>query len=89
VPALGASDNFCTIPHGNFYACRDLVVMEHRGVAYQVVQTASPTGWKWTVRLDSERTRTGETLSRAAAIYKAKSAINSVRPRSASDVSRE
>jgi hypothetical protein len=60
--------------------------MEHRGIQFQVVQTTSPTGWKWTVQLDSNRTRTGETISKAAAIYKAKSAINSVRPRSRNDV---
>jgi hypothetical protein len=26
--------------------------MEHKGIQYQVVQTANPTGWKWTVQLD-------------------------------------
>jgi hypothetical protein len=70
--------NFCT-------GC-NLIPMEHRGVQFQVVQTANPTGWKWTVQLDCNRTRTGETISKAAAIYKAKMTINSVRPRSRNDV---
>jgi hypothetical protein len=26
--------------------------MEHKGIQYQVVQTANPTGFRWTVRLD-------------------------------------
>jgi hypothetical protein len=42
--------------------------MKYRGVEYQVVQTASPTGWKWTVELDQNRSRTGNTPKRAAAI---------------------
>jgi hypothetical protein len=42
--------------------------MKYRGVEYQVVQTASLTGWKWTVELDQNRSRTGTTPTRAAAI---------------------
>jgi hypothetical protein len=33
--------------------------MEHKGVQYQVVQTANPTGFKWIVYLDANRTKTG------------------------------
>jgi len=43
--------------------------MEHKGIQYQVVQTANPTGWKWTVQLDEGRT------SREYAIYDATNAI--------------
>jgi hypothetical protein len=50
--------------------------MEHRGVPYQVVQTASPTGWKWTVEFDDGTTRTGITFSKGNAIFHAVRTIN-------------
>jgi len=31
----------------------------YKDIEYQVVQTASPSGWKWTMFLDEIRTRTG------------------------------
>jgi hypothetical protein len=49
--------------------------MEHRGIQYQVVQTASPTGWKWTVQLDGGRIKTGVSFSRQYAIFDATNAI--------------
>jgi hypothetical protein len=42
--------------------------MEHKGLQYRIVQTSNPTGWKWTVRLDDGRTRTGTAPNRAVAI---------------------
>ena len=49
--------------------------MQHKGVQYQVVETANPSGWKWTVELDEGRTKTGVSCSRAhAALY----AINAI-----------
>jgi hypothetical protein len=50
--------------------------MEHRGIQYQVVQTASPTGWKWTVQLADGRTRTGVSFSRGHAIFYAINVID-------------
>jgi hypothetical protein len=50
-------------------------VMEHKGVQYQVVQTANPTGWKWTVNLPDGRTRMGTSFSRGNAIFNAVRAI--------------
>jgi hypothetical protein len=41
--------------------------MEHRGIPYQVVQTANPTGWKWTVNGLGQKAKTGTSFSRAAA----------------------
>jgi hypothetical protein len=38
---------------------RLVVLVEHKGIQYQVVQTANPTGFKWTVHLDVSRTKTG------------------------------
>jgi hypothetical protein len=49
--------------------------MEHKGFEYSVVQTANPTGWKWTIQLDEKRTKVGSTFSRASAINFAKQAI--------------
>jgi hypothetical protein len=49
--------------------------MEHKGIQYQVVQTANPTGWKWTVQLDEGRTKISVSPSREYAIYDATNAI--------------
>lgn len=52
------------------------VVMEHRGVPYQVVQTASPNGFKWTVQLDATRIKSGLCLSKGNAIFTAMRVID-------------
>jgi hypothetical protein len=49
--------------------------MEHKGIEYQVVQTASPTGWRWTIHLDDGRTKTGVSHSKSVAILDAEKAI--------------
>jgi hypothetical protein len=49
--------------------------MEHKGIQYQVVQTASLTGWQWTVQLAEGRTKTGVSFSRGHAIFYAINAI--------------
>ena len=49
--------------------------MEYKGIQYEVVETANPTGWKWTVHLDEGRTKTGLSFSREYAIYDATNAI--------------
>lgn len=54
--------------------------MRYRDIEYQVVQTANPTGWKWTVQLDDERTRTGTGISRNHAIGLAQRAIDKALP---------
>jgi hypothetical protein len=43
--------------------------MEHKGIQYQVVQTANPTGFKWSVQLDNNKTKTGEAPSKSSAIF--------------------
>jgi hypothetical protein len=45
--------------------------MEHKGVEYVIVQTANPTGWKWTIHLDQTRTRTGLSPTREGAVFQA------------------
>jgi hypothetical protein len=50
--------------------------MEHKGVEYQVVQTANPTGWIWNVQLASGRTKIGVALTKANAIFDAERAID-------------
>jgi hypothetical protein len=52
--------------------------MEHRSFQYQVVQTANPTGFRWTVKLDSNRIRTGTSSSKGNAIFRAVCLINTV-----------
>jgi hypothetical protein len=42
--------------------------MRYKGYEYSVVQTANPTGWKWTVQLDETRVKVGSAFSRASAI---------------------
>jgi hypothetical protein len=55
---------------------RLVVLVEHKGIQYQVVQTANPTGFKWTVHLDDSRTKTGVSYSRGNAIFHAVRAID-------------
>ena len=50
--------------------------MEHRGVHYQVVETANFGGWEWTVHLPEGRTKTGVSYSRGHAIFYAVNAID-------------
>jgi hypothetical protein len=42
--------------------------MEYKGLQYSIVQTSSPTGWKWIVRLDDGRTKIGTAPNRTAAV---------------------
>jgi hypothetical protein len=49
--------------------------MEYKGFDYSVVQTANPTGWKWSVQLDKLRTKVGTSFNRASAIRRAEKAI--------------
>jgi hypothetical protein len=50
--------------------------MEHRGIQYQVVETADPRGWKWTVQLSDGRIKTGVSFSRGHAVFYAMCAID-------------
>ena len=50
--------------------------MDHKGIRYQVVQTANPSGFKWIVHLDEIRTKTGVSYSRGNAIFHAVRAID-------------
>ena len=50
--------------------------MEHKGIQYQVVQTANPTGFRWTVQLDENKTKTGVSISKGNAIFNAVSFID-------------
>jgi hypothetical protein len=49
--------------------------MEHNGISYSVVQTASPTGWKWTIHVPGNRPKSGTAFNRAVAVSVAKIAI--------------
>ena len=50
--------------------------MQYKGVQYRVVQTANPTGWKWTVQLDATRTRSGTSYSMKSAVLEAERKID-------------
>jgi hypothetical protein len=50
--------------------------VEYKGIQYQVVQTANPTGFRWTVQLDATRTRNGVSYSKKAAILDAQRKID-------------
>ncbi len=50
--------------------------MEYKGIQYQLVRTANPTGWKWTILFDDNRTKTGQQADRVEAIAKAERAID-------------
>jgi hypothetical protein len=51
--------------------------MEHKGIIYRVVQTANPTGWRWTVDLPPpQRTRSGNAFSKSDAVLQAIAAID-------------
>jgi hypothetical protein len=39
--------------------------MEYRGIQYTVVQTANPTGFKWTAHFVGGRIRTAQSLAKA------------------------
>jgi hypothetical protein len=51
--------------------------MEYKGVEYSVVQLTEGLGWKWEVRFDDGKTRSGVTpVSRAVAIKQAEYEID-------------
>ena len=50
--------------------------MTYKGFEYSIVQTACPTGWRWTVQLDIERIKTGISYSKGNAIFQAVRAID-------------
>jgi hypothetical protein len=52
--------------------------VEHRGIEFQIVQTASPTGFRWTVELDAKHTRSGTSYSKGNAMFRAVCVINEV-----------
>ncbi len=49
--------------------------MQYKHFEYSIVQTANPTGWKWIIRLDETRSKTGIAFSRQHAIRFAEHAI--------------
>jgi hypothetical protein len=50
--------------------------MQHKDIQFRVVQTANPTGFKWTVQLDAIRTSSGLSHSMKAAISAAQRKID-------------
>jgi hypothetical protein len=52
--------------------------MEHRGFQYRILQTASPTGFKWLVELPNGRTKSGTAVNRCSAVTRAVVTIEKV-----------
>jgi hypothetical protein len=49
--------------------------MEHKGVRYELLQTAHPSGWKWVAHVSATKQTTGFSSSKDLAIHAAKRAI--------------
>jgi hypothetical protein len=49
---------------------------QHRNVEFSVVQTTCPTGWKWSMFLGADRTKTGHSYSKDSAIADAQQKID-------------
>ena len=50
--------------------------MQYKGVEYRILQTANPTGFKWIVQLEENRTRTGTSALMRTAILDAQRKID-------------
>jgi hypothetical protein len=50
--------------------------MEHQGIEYTVLQTANPSGWKWSFKREGRVPKTGIAYDRIEAIRAAELAIN-------------
>jgi hypothetical protein len=58
---------------------RGRIPMEYKGVEYSVVQLTGGIGWRWEIRLDEGKNRSGSTpVSRAVAIKQAKHEIDRI-----------
>jgi len=55
--------------------------INYKDLEILVVQTANPIGYKWTVHLDANRVRSGDSYSRNAAIHDAKRVIDKAKPK--------
>jgi hypothetical protein len=54
--------------------------MEYKGVEYTVVQLTGGIGWRWEIRLDDGKNKSGSTpVSRAVAVKQAKQEIDRIR----------
>jgi len=63
-------------PRVNYGTVQALPNMRHRDIEYEVVQTVSPTGWKWTFQIEGQQMKTGKAGSRAIAMVLAQAAID-------------
>jgi hypothetical protein len=79
-PEAAARKLLCDLMSGTgrqpLNAVRVEAFMQYRNTEYQIVQTADPAGWKWTVQLDQNRSRTGSSTRRATAVALAQRAID-------------
>jgi hypothetical protein len=52
-----------------------VIVMKYKDHEYTILQTANPTGWKWVIQLDQNRTKSGTAYNKMSAIKFAEFAI--------------
>jgi hypothetical protein len=58
---------------------RGRIPMEYKGVEYSVVQLTDGIGWRWEIRLDDGKNKSGSTpVSRAVAIKQAEQEIDRI-----------
>jgi hypothetical protein len=50
--------------------------MEHKGIQFSVLQTANPTGWRWSFQIEGRQPKIGAADSRQLAIRLAEIAID-------------
>jgi len=48
---------------------------EYKGIEYKIVRTANPTGYRWTIYLDENRTWSGRCYTTEDAVYEVKRAV--------------
>jgi hypothetical protein len=53
-----------------------LFFMKHQGIEYTVLQTANPSGWKWSFEREGRLPKTGIAYDRIEAVRAAELAIN-------------
>jgi deoxyribose-phosphate aldolase len=51
--------------------------VEHKGIEYQILQMANPSGWRWVVHLGVDNIKTGVANSKGNATFKAVKLIDS------------
>jgi hypothetical protein len=63
---------------GTSVSNKRFLFMEYKGIEYRVMQKAGPSGWRWELSSNVNKTKTGESYSRASAVLHAERAIDKI-----------